>query len=84
VRGPTSKNAVTGAARHYMKMQMLDKLACRPAVIAQDVVRLGIHSRSNRFGDSSQTRTDLAQNLTGAIVRLHEVLPGNHECMTIA
>jgi len=37
------KDAITGVSRDYMKMQMVNKLTGRPAIVAQHIIALRTH-----------------------------------------
>jgi hypothetical protein len=67
-----------------MKMQMVNNLPCRPAVIAKNVVVICTHSRNNRTGNFPQPSRNLSQKFGGATMHLLKVLTRHHEGMTIA
>jgi hypothetical protein len=67
-----------------MKMQMVNDLACRPSVIAKDVVAVGVHSRRDGAGDFAQPAPDLTEDLRGTIVNPLEMTAGYDKRMAIA
>jgi hypothetical protein len=44
---PMTKHSIASHSRYYMKMQMLDKLPCRPAIVAQDIIAISTNSIRN-------------------------------------
>ena len=54
VSRPLAEEAVAAIANNYMKMQMFNKLACRPAIITQHIIAVGIHRCSYSSGDFAQ------------------------------
>jgi hypothetical protein len=65
-------------------MQMLNQLASGPAVIAQQIIAVGIHRGGNGPGDPAETRGDLAQKLSRTIMQLFKVLLWNNQSMAVA
>lgn len=78
-RGPTVEHAVAGIAGDYVKMQVLDQLAGRPPVVAQNVVTVRIHSLGDGAGNPAQTARNLTEKLGRTIMQLFKVLFRNHQ-----
>jgi hypothetical protein len=65
-------------------MQMLNNLARRPAVIAQQIIAVRIHRPADGTGYLADARKDLPQKLCRAIVQMFNMGLGNHQGVAVA
>ena len=80
---PLRKNPVARLARNNVKVQMLNNLIGRPAVITQHVITIGPHGLDHRTGDLAKTGPHFRKNLTIALMDTSVVPLGNHQGMPI-
>lgn len=65
-------------------MQVLDQLAGGPAIIAQEIIPVGMHSLADSPGDLSETARNLTEKISRTIVQPLEMLFGDHQRVAAA